>query len=444
MVAAGLTSSPHMISASLTALSRLMFDFHQDLDRMTVDELLSTVTVFLKSNTREIVKSSMGFVKVCIAVLSHQTIEAYLPSLVPSLCGWGTEHKNHFNLKVRHIFERLIRKFGYENVEQYVPEDDKKLVQNIRKKQLRAKRRKGDQPDAGEGDDNIEQEEMAKPRAGMKSAYDEAVYGSESEMGDSSDDDDDHKPAAKGKQQQQKKGKKDRNGTAFLQEGGDMPMDLLDQDQLDKVTVKNPRKGGKQQKGPQVEFEKDASGRMVINEDGDEDGEGGGESTNAYLEAIAGEDGFHRTTKGGLKSNKGRKRSRQEEDDDRWVDEIEGKMRLDDGESSGKKKKAKKQQIGSEVRCVSRSQSHAALHSTNTPPPWYSSKPRRPAATSRKTVCLPTPMCLWVKWLAKARTRRTICRSQARRVAGVRPNSNLISSTWYMYISASVQKVNAF
>lgn len=79
-------------------------------------------------------------------------------------------------------------------------------------------------------------------------------------------------------------------------------------------TVNKPSRADKQRKAAQ--FEKDASGRMIVNEEegGHEDG---AESTNAYLEAVAGEDGFHRTAKGAVKANKGRKRSRQEEDDDR-------------------------------------------------------------------------------------------------------------------------------
>lgn len=239
MVAAGLTSTPHMISACITALSRLLFDFHKDIDVTTTDELLSTISVFLKSNTREIVKSSLGFVKVCIAVLPHTTVETFLPNLVPSLLGWGNDHKNHFNLKVRHIFERLIRKFGFDKVASLVPEDGKKLVQNIRKKQLRAKRKKTDQLE--DNADDPEQTDMAKPKTTAKNAYEEAVYGSEDEAGDDSDDD----PMAPSQSKQRGGGKAGRGksahktAAAYLQEDGDMPMDLLDQEQLDRVTSKS-------------------------------------------------------------------------------------------------------------------------------------------------------------------------------------------------------------
>lgn len=57
---------------------------------------------------------------------------------------------------------------------------------------------------------------------------------------------------------------------------------------------------------------------MVVNEE--DDGEEQGGSTNAYLEAISGEDGFRRTSKGALRANK--KRSRQEQDDDRSVNSL--------------------------------------------------------------------------------------------------------------------------
>ena len=38
---------------------------------------------------------------------------------------WSHEHKGHFKSKVKHILERLIRKFGIEEIENSIPEQDK-------------------------------------------------------------------------------------------------------------------------------------------------------------------------------------------------------------------------------------------------------------------------------------------------------------------------------
>jgi hypothetical protein len=65
-----------------------------------------------------------------------------LPALVPALVNWSHEHSNHFKVKIRHLLERMIRKYGYDAIERYVPEDDKKLVSSIRKRQNRLKKKK--------------------------------------------------------------------------------------------------------------------------------------------------------------------------------------------------------------------------------------------------------------------------------------------------------------
>lgn len=44
------------------------------------------------------------------------------------------DHKSHFKSKVRHIFERLIRKFSFEKLDAHFPEEDKKLILNIKKR----------------------------------------------------------------------------------------------------------------------------------------------------------------------------------------------------------------------------------------------------------------------------------------------------------------------
>lgn len=60
---------------------------------------------------------------------------------------------------------------------------------------------------------------------------------------------------------------------------------------------------------------------MIIDEDADSDAGSDdqkmGDSTNAYLEAINGDDSYRKDASGRVKFNK--KRSRQEADDDRFV-----------------------------------------------------------------------------------------------------------------------------
>ncbi|EEH42364.2 uncharacterized protein PADG_07184 [Paracoccidioides brasiliensis Pb18] len=112
MVSAGLAgSSPHMVAASVTALSRLLFEFHNKLAPSMLSDLVETIDLFLTSNNREIVRSVLGFVKVAVVALPEDMLRPRLSSLVPNLLVWSKEHKGRLKSKVKGILERLIRRF---------------------------------------------------------------------------------------------------------------------------------------------------------------------------------------------------------------------------------------------------------------------------------------------------------------------------------------------
>ena len=123
------------------------------------NELLTTHLVFLGSSNREIVKSTLGFVKLAIHTLSVDTIKPHLGNLVLGLLNWAHDHKNHFKTKVRHIFERLIRRFGWEDIYSCVSqnEDTSKFLLNIKKRKDRVKRKKALAREAHENaeDENV-------------------------------------------------------------------------------------------------------------------------------------------------------------------------------------------------------------------------------------------------------------------------------------------------
>lgn len=216
MVSAGLAAqSPHMISAAITALSCIVFEFKDDLQQELLMEIVSTVELFLTHNSREIAKSAIGFVKVEILALPHDLVKNNLPELLTKLMRWSHEHKGHFKTKVKHIIERLIRKFGIEDVENAIPEEDKKLVANIKKSKLRAKRKEAAAPEA----------ERAKSDPKFMSAFEEALYDSESE---------DEGPAPQSKESDK-----------FILTSGDDPLDLLDRQTLAHISSSKPKKFGK-------------------------------------------------------------------------------------------------------------------------------------------------------------------------------------------------------
>lgn len=178
MVAGGLAgASPHMISATVTAISRLVFEFKgayiHSISRIssptyhfnpTTDtispkmhtEILQTLLVFLTSANREIVKSVLGFIKLAIHTLPIELLRPHLSELVPALLKWSHDHKNHFKVKVRHIFERMLRRFSWEEVYACAGNDEAgKVLLNIKKRKDRAKRKKAAREEAGEDEDEV-------------------------------------------------------------------------------------------------------------------------------------------------------------------------------------------------------------------------------------------------------------------------------------------------
>ncbi|ODV82105.1 putative ribosome export protein [Suhomyces tanzawaensis NRRL Y-17324] len=263
MVSAGLAAqSPHMISATITAISCLVFEFKNDLPVEVLMEISSTVELFLTHNSREIAKAAIGFVKVEVLSLPEDLVRNNLSELLSKLMRWSHEHKGHFKSKVKHILERLIRKFGVELVEQAIPEEDKKLVANIKKTRARAKRR-------GEGEDEDASKGTEKK---FVSAYEEALYDSEV-----SDDEaeEDEKPT---------KGKKKSN--QFILDTGDEPLNLLDRQSLAHISSSKPKKFDKKELTNIISEFKTANGKLVINDKDEDPLAGKGSGVDAYLDAV--------------------------------------------------------------------------------------------------------------------------------------------------------------
>ncbi|KAK9765775.1 pre-rRNA processing protein [Basidiobolus ranarum] len=295
MVTAGLAgSSAHMISATITSLSRLLFEFKSSLSQSIVDDLLKTIRMFVISTNREIVKSALGFVKVAVLTLEPVFLRAHLSDIVTGILIWSHEHKTHFKAKVRHIFERLIRKFGYEDIAQFVPEEHKKLVINIKKRKERAKRKKTKAADGAEEDE--EMEDVTQKKSNFNSAYEDVLYGSDSEIEDSDEDqmevDRESKPKKKGQAQ------------SWIREDNEGPLDFLDRRAVSQVTSTKPNKRSQQIKPVGANFKASEDGRIMIDESSDDsenepveltaEQQALREAEGHYLEAMTSKEGFTR------------------------------------------------------------------------------------------------------------------------------------------------------
>ncbi|ORZ09128.1 NUC173 domain-domain-containing protein [Lobosporangium transversale] len=332
MVTAGLAgTTPHMVSAAITSLSRLLFEFHKDLEPAMVSEMIGTMHLFVNSSNREIVKSALGFIKVTTVSLDAAVVRQHLQEIVSGMIRWSHEHKGHFKVKVRHILERLVRRFGYDEVVAYVPEADKKLLINIKKRRERAKRNKKNNSASGmdmDGEENEAEDDTkktAKQQAKFGNAYEDALYGSESDLSDDEDEDedDDQEGGNKGNKATAKKSNKKKQGAdAWIKEEGDTPLDFLDRTVVSRVTASHPSsQTTRKVKDLASSFKTSSDGRLVI-DDSDSDNENNvdeeeemdqetmelDQAENNYLESLKSVDGFTRGQGGKIRFNKTNKR----------------------------------------------------------------------------------------------------------------------------------------
>ncbi|KAF6237821.1 hypothetical protein HO173_004022 [Letharia columbiana] len=333
MVSAGLVgSTPHMVSASITALTRILYEFASQLPHAVIEDLVQTMDLFLTSTNREIVRSVLGFVKVAIISLPEDIVKPKLDTLVPGLMSWSREHKAQFRAKVKHILERAIRRFGFDAIEKQCPEDDKKLINNIRKTKERRKRHKA------ADDTEAATDEPAKRKNRFESEYDEALYGSESSSDSGHGSDDERGAESNGR---------GGRGQTYITEDADEPLDLLDRKSLANISSRKPT-AAKQAPGKQRKNRTDLDG-IAFKNDGDAndddddlmalDSNGpdvGDEMTleggiNAYVDAIRGRDAVQRGRGGRLKFSNKREKSNgngdsmeDDGDDGRAVKKVNG------------------------------------------------------------------------------------------------------------------------
>ncbi|KAI3618589.1 ribosomal rna-processing protein 12 [Moniliophthora roreri] len=338
MVAGGLAgSTPHMVSATITAIARLVFDFKgtytQGISNDMKNEIFATLLVFLNSANREIVKSVLGFIKLSIHTFPVEIIQSHLKDLVPALLNWSHDHKNHFKVKVRHIFERLLRRLPFEEVYSHAGEGDAaKVLVNIKKRKDRAKRKKANKEEEDEPAENT--------AAATGDAFEDIIYGSESELDDS---DDEAAPRA-----ETRTNKKAKQHGVRLRMDDDEPMDLL-QGVASRVTnagANKKRKPGQEASCFKTEEE---TGKMIIDEEDSDDAGVGLQGSKedvvgtAYRESITSVDGFTRGPNGRVKFNKDTKKRRRENE------ELEDDV-MDVVEDSSKKQKVKNAKPGHEFK----------------------------------------------------------------------------------------------
>ena len=305
MVSAGLAGvAPHMVAASISALSRLLFEYHTQLRQPVLDDLVATVEMFLESNNREVVRSVLGFVKVAVVVLSADVLRPRMPKLIPGLMIWSKENKGRpKNQSQRYNREVHPPNLASEDVEKWVGTENRKMVVNIRKKRERNKRNK-----KAVGEDESGSEEEAASGRKFDNEYDQAVFGSDEDDSDASDDIDKDRP----RQATDQRTTKARDKQQYIHEDSDdEPLDLLDPKSLANVSSKRYSRVQLQSEPKKSEAKVNEDGKLVFGKDSDlnEDDNDilmdGADGADAYATAVAGPDAVKRGQKNRLKVGSG-------------------------------------------------------------------------------------------------------------------------------------------
>ncbi|PXF46304.1 RRP12-like protein [Gracilariopsis chorda] len=174
-VAAGLGGrTVQMLSSTLTALGRLIYDFRgeavaSESFRNVVDSLFAStlqsqdvsmtgdktkreekqdsttvqpgpIAILLRHNDLEVQKAALGVIKVATKALAEpsERISAILRGILPGLVHVAARSKKQeIRLRVRVILERLLRRCGYEMLQAAFPSEHLKLLSAVRKKHSR-------------------------------------------------------------------------------------------------------------------------------------------------------------------------------------------------------------------------------------------------------------------------------------------------------------------
>jgi ribosomal RNA-processing protein 12 len=141
MAAVGSTTS-HMRSAAVVALSRVVFEYSVDgVVQSLLPSMLRTILVLSDDPSREVVKSFVGFVRVAVVVIPADHLRPLLPDILHSLLKYH-RGKDRFRSKIKIIIKKLVKLFGYEALVPIVPQSESRLLTHMRKLSERETRQK--------------------------------------------------------------------------------------------------------------------------------------------------------------------------------------------------------------------------------------------------------------------------------------------------------------
>lgn len=323
----GLVGAVTTVSCSILALTHLLFEFKGLMGTSTVEQLLENVCLLLASRTRDVVKSALGFIKVAVVVMDVVHLAKHVQLVMEAIGRLSDDMRRHFRMKLRNLFIKFIRKFGFELVKGLLPAEYHKVLVNIRKAETRAKKHRALSQAAMEEEE--EEEEKEEPVQSKGDSIEEI-------LADSEDEDEEEE---RGQSKEQRKLARQRSRAWLKEGGGDEPLNFLDPKVAQRVlaTQPGPRQGRKKDHG----FKVSADGRLIIREEEDGDKVEEEDGTKGQDEEMIDD----LMEDAGVRSKKKLKRQREDEED-----ELEIPPRYQAGGSGIHRPAAKKGTPGAEYK----------------------------------------------------------------------------------------------
>ncbi|XP_074014965.1 RRP12-like protein isoform X1 [Numenius arquata] len=292
LVYAGLTGSVTMISCTVLALTRLFFEFKDHLELSVVEQLLQNICLLLASRTRDVVKAALGFLKVTLLLVDPKLLAKHVQTMLEAVGNLSDDMRRHFRMKLRNLFTRFIRKFGFELVKGLLPAEYHKVLVNIRKAEARNRKQRALRQAAANTD-----EEEAPPAQPRGESMEEILADSEDE-----EEEEEERQRSKERRKQAR-----QKGQAWLKEGEeDEPLNFLDPNVSQRVLATKP--GPKRSRGVSHDFQVSEDGRLIIHEEDDEVDDDEAKGTDEEMADVLQDVG--------LRSKKSQKRRFREEPDD--------------------------------------------------------------------------------------------------------------------------------
>lgn len=269
MLAAGLAGSQQMISASILAMTTVVFEFKDVLEGALLEQLISSLHILMESKSREIVRSCLGLVKVICSVIEDVSLAQFVKPLLDDIGNLLDANSRALRVTIKSIFKQLVKKFGFEMVSKMVAPKQMKMLQNVKKRQDRNKRLRAAKEALADDEDEDETMAALVPSKAKPESMEEILRETDSE--DEEDGDEEKKQKVKGKRSKKATG---RGSTWLKEDDKDEPIDFLDPSVSKRVLATKPTKEAGPYTGIKHDFKKLPDGRLVITEPNEEEGEG--------------------------------------------------------------------------------------------------------------------------------------------------------------------------